>query len=206
MQVALNREDWFTYEETAKELGRSHSTVARAASQGILHPKSLPGTRIKYIHRDEIEWFRDKTLTEANAILYQDMKKREALVLQMFLIPETFQNNPKALAGFLTLWFMVGSILQRGDIKAAEELVHIVLTMNSIEQKDEPVQIITDEQKKVLKELWETGLDFGQIISEMGTMLVTLIRNPELPSSVRQFLSKLLPILTIPEGMSKFAS
>ena len=77
MQATSDIKYWFTYEEAAKELDRSRSSVARAASQGILHPKSLPGARVKYIHLDEIEWFRDKTLTRANAILYRDMKRQQ---------------------------------------------------------------------------------------------------------------------------------
>lgn len=74
MQETSDTQDLFTYEETARELDRSRSRIGRAASQGILHPIDRPGTRLKYIHRDEIEWFRDKTLTRANAILYRDAK------------------------------------------------------------------------------------------------------------------------------------
>ena len=73
--TSAHTEDWLNYQQAATELHRSLSSVQRAASEGILHPISRRGTNMKFIHRDEIEWFKDKTLSHINAILYQDTKR-----------------------------------------------------------------------------------------------------------------------------------
>lgn len=78
MAVTLNNtEDLLRYPDAARELGRSVKRVQQAIHAGILHPVKLPGQTAKYLQRDEIEWFKDKTLTEANAILYREMQKQQ---------------------------------------------------------------------------------------------------------------------------------
>jgi hypothetical protein len=94
LDQAAHEKDLFTYQEAAKELNRSLSSVQRAASEGILHPISRRGTNMKFIHRDEVEWFKDKTLSHVNAILYQDAKRQQE--------PEPEKTWHDRIAKFLT--------------------------------------------------------------------------------------------------------
>ena len=63
----------FTYQEAAKELGKSIESVTKAVSNGVLQPVWIR-KQGKFIARDEVEWFKDKPLTPVNAELYQRFK------------------------------------------------------------------------------------------------------------------------------------
>jgi excisionase family DNA binding protein len=69
-----------TYEQAAKYLKLSRARIGGLVMEELLHAVKLPGTRYRYLRREELDWYdrRRKGSAEPNPVLLGDIKRAES--------------------------------------------------------------------------------------------------------------------------------
>src|SRR5713226_5086492 len=104
-EIKINLEDYFNYQQAAAELDRSVESIQKAVSAGILHPIRFPPSNTRYLHREEVEWFKDKPLTMPIAESYQQLKEAQEEIAEL---KSRMQEESSGALGLLLVLAVVG--------------------------------------------------------------------------------------------------
>jgi hypothetical protein len=189
-EIKIDREDYFTYQQAATELGRSVESIQKAVSAGILHPVRFPPSNTRYLQREEVEWFKDKPLSMAIAEAYQQLKEaRERIAELESRMREESSSALKLLLVLAVVGVGLGLLAssQRSDA-----------TRNGSE-RDEPVHSAFIESKREL----EAREDYPTMARELGNTLFDLARKEELTIPERSLIVELWKVLSMPSDEIK---
>jgi hypothetical protein len=186
MQSRGGKEDYFTYQEAATELGKSVESIQKAVSAGILHPIRFPPSNTRYLHWEEVEWFKDKPLTMAIAQAYQQLKEAQE---EISALKRRMEEKSSDVLGILLVLAVVGVGL--GLLAAASQKSND--TRNGPELEG-PVHNAFIESLKDL----EAREDYPSMAKQLGNILFDLARKEELTHSEHQLISELWKVLTMP--------
>ncbi len=194
-EIKGNLEDYFTYQQAAAELDRSVESIQKAVSAGILHPIRFPPSNTRYLHREEVEWFKDKPLTMPIAEAYRQLKEAREEIAE--LESRMQKESLDTLKLFLILAVVgVGLGLLTSAIKQSNNA-------RNGPERDEPVRSAFIESLKDL----EAREDYPTMAKELGNTLFDLARKEELTFSERRLVNELWKVLTMPsDDLSRLVS
>ncbi len=194
-EIKGNLEDYFTYQQAAAELDRSVESIQKAVSAGILHPIRFPPSNTRYLHREEVEWFKDKPLTMPIAEAYRQLKEAREEIAE--LESRMQKESLDTLKLFLILAVVgVGLGLLTAAIKQSNNA-------RNGPERDEPVRSAFIESLKDL----EAREDYPTMAKELGNTLFDLARKEELTFSERRLVNELWKVLTMPsDDLSRLVS
>jgi hypothetical protein len=194
-EIKVNLEDYFNYQQAAAELDRSVESIQKAVSAGILHPIRFPPSNTRYLHREEVEWFKDKPLTMPIAEAYQQLKEAQEEIAEL---KSRMQEESSGALGLLLVLAVVGVGL--GLLAASSQKSN---TTRNESEHDEPVH---SAFIKSLKDL-EAREDYPTMAKGLGNTLFDLARKKELTLSERRLINELWKVLTMPsDDLSRLVS
>lgn len=195
MRSQEEKEAYLTYHEAAGELGKSIESIQKAVSAGILHPVRFPPSNTRYLHQEEVEWFKDKPLSMPIAEAYKQLKEAR---VKIAALERQIEEKSSDTLGVLLVLAVVGVGL--GLLTAAAR------TSTSTKKGSAHDGPIHNAFIESLKDL-EAREDYPNMAKNLGNILFDLARKEELTLPERQLISELWKVLTMPsDDINKLVS